>query len=382
MKRIVATTAIALLSSASAYASDRCSSGTSVTIDTVGALGGSPAIDNCIIAQNGFTLTLDPLYGADYPYYFGYSYLAGDVILVQATGATINAVDYAHTVSNTSYAALKVSSGASVTINSVGTFINVNKTGGYAVYNEGEIVSYTASSTAGRGDLISQYGSGLYNAVGATIGSLNLGSSTNISAGTQGGVDDSNSAIVNYGSIGLIDVAGSIYAGGSGINNYGTINDLILRAGGSIGNDAVFDPSYTNVLGLGNAIKNSGTITSITNMGSFYSNDGSYNDVLSHILNNGTLGTLNNRQNSLRLEGALPLNYNIIISSTSSYGVLTADGAGVSGTMSFGIYGGDVTGIVASAVEEAIYENVLVGFTSSNMRWSWLAGQVGSRVKV
>ncbi len=95
-------------------------------------------------------------------------------------------------------------------------------------------------------------------------------------------------------------------------------------------------------------------------------NTGSIIGPFAGITNNsgGLLQTFNNRQGAGNVNGAvtytgdLPTNYNIIINSPGTYGKLSS--AGVTGSMTFGIYG-------TSSVAIGSYTGVLNGFTSSNL---------------
>ncbi|MBS0307420.1 MAG: autotransporter outer membrane beta-barrel domain-containing protein [Proteobacteria bacterium] len=113
-------------------------------------------------------------------------------------------------------------------------------------------------------------------------------------------------------------------------------------------------------------ISNQGTIGTLTNVGSIRGGFGS-------IGNAGVAGitVFNNLQGAqaaspITLVGNLPVNYNIIVNSTSDYGQLAAPGA--AGNMRFNIYGNTgttlVPGVNASVVAAGRYVNVLQGFTS------------------
>jgi len=105
-------------------------------------------------------------------------------------------------------------------------------------------------------------------------------------------------------------------------------------------------------------VLNGGTITTLTNTGSIIG-------PFSAITNNaGVLTTLNNLQGAgnangaLTYTGALPVDYRIIINSPTTYGKLTA--SGVTGSMTFGIYG-------TSTVAVGTYAGVLNGLTAGNL---------------
>ena len=129
-----------------------------------------------------------------------------------------------------------------------------------------------------------------------------------------------------------------------------------------------------------------GTLTSLVNTGTISSgyrrgivilgttsvlgtltNTGSIIGPFSGIQSNGTLQTFNNLQGAGNANGAvtysgvLPVNYNIIINRTSTYGKLTKkNNESVSGAMAFGIHG-------TSTVAIGTYTGVLNDFTSASL---------------
>ena len=76
------------------------------------------------------------------------------------------------------------------------------------------------------------------------------------------------------------------------------------------------------------------------------------------INNGGTITTLNNVQSNLTYDGNLPINYNIIIHSPTSFGSLIVTGP--SGVTTFGIYTGSI-------VSRGTYSSVLSGLTLANL---------------
>jgi outer membrane autotransporter protein len=158
--------------------------------------------------------------------------------------------------------------------------------------------------------------------------------------------------------------------------------DYIYNAGSLIGfnqnSGAGISDEFLGIL-------NAGTIGTITNTGSIYAARNL--SVSFGIRNRGTITTLNNAQGAgnvngpLTLAGALPLTYNVIINSPSSYGQLVVtDGAG---TSSFGIYSG-------STVTSGTYTSVLTGLTSGNLtstsgtfgslNWQLVETSTGSKI--
>lgn len=178
-----------------------------------------------------------------------------------------------------------------------------------------------------------------------------------------------NNSGSNIGSITTLDNSGQIVggSGNSGIRNLNIITTLTNQSGGSI-----TSPDSQ-------AVYNGGTITTIDNAGTIsgatyginnasgaiittITNQGTVSGNTAGILNSGTLTTLNNLQgqssSALTYTGTLPTNYNIIINSKSSFGMLQA--STVSGTMNFDIYTG-------STVSVGTYSSVLSGISASNL---------------
>jgi hypothetical protein len=112
-----------------------------------------------------------------------------------------------------------------------------------------------------------------------------------------------------------------------------------------------------------------GSFLTITNTGSITVSSGYYG-----VYNASSINTINNVQGgnassvattALSYSGSLPANYNIIIRSPTYYGQLAISSP--SGTTTFGIYSGSVSGIEASTLAKGTYTSVLSGLTSSNL---------------
>jgi len=198
----------------------------------------------------------------------------------------------------------------------------------------------------------------------------------------------------------------NISDGNSGILNWSTITNLTNTATGNIsGRNGIVNEIYHVGATIG-TIVNEGTITArflwgiynesnssintITNNGTIttYSTAQGASSSAAGILNQGTLGTITNRgsitkfensgssaritnfnnlQSDLNFKGKLPINYYIIINSTSNFGKLNVSSP--QGALTFGIYPGSI-------VTAGTYQNVLSGIKNVNLANS--SGTFGS----
>ena len=220
-------------------------------------------------------------------------------------------------------------------IETLNNYNSITSTGGNAIQNNASIG--LINNTSGSFITGSSFDSGIYNGLGANI-----------------------SNITNAGSI----------TGNWGIQNDGTITNITNS--GTIRGDAY---------GISNL--NSGSIGTLTNTGTI-NNGTMFGGIES---NGGTITTINNMQGAGNAAGALfiggipPLNYNIIIRSTSVYGQLGNYYTGYwtpGGT--FNIYGNSgttVSGVAASRVTNFRYKDVLQGiYNLDNM----ISGQTGTYI--
>jgi hypothetical protein len=223
------------------------------------------------------------------------------------------------------------------TIGSLTNSGQMRSTGAYpAVASSGNIINFTNTATGA----ISSPANIFFNN-GGTVGALtNAGQMT-----ATGGY----SAISNNGALTNLTNTGTI-------ENTGTSRAIYNYVGQTIGtlNNAGIISGAPNV----EAIENIGTITTLVNTGT-----------INKIINSGTISALNNQQGSsssaLSFSGTLPTNYNIIIRSATSYGQLAVTSA--TGTTTFGIYAGGVSGVAASTLTKGTYSSVLSGLTSSSL---------------
>jgi uncharacterized protein with beta-barrel porin domain len=236
----------------------------------------------------------------------------------------------------------------------IGALINSRTIDGqdYGIYNKDILTSLTNSGT-----ILGATGDGVNN--GATLGTL-----------TNSGTISGRNGISNGGTITTLTNSNTILGGTVGVkNNDGTIDsfinsgrisgtseDGVLNSGsGTIG--TLTNGSTGTISGTNYGIYNEWIITTLTNSGTI-------SGTSSGIANNGgTITTLNNAQGStgaaLTYAGALPINYNIIVNSASSYGQLQA--IAISGTTTFGV---SSLSSPSSAILNIRLPGVLKGFTA------------------
>ncbi len=233
--------------------------------------------------------------------------------------------------------------------------------GGYALINQaGNVITNNGSLNLGNGDgfqnnspLALFQNNGVVKSFGpagsigfdntSTITSL---SNSNLIQGLSIGIkNEVGGTIVNLTN----ETLGSIGGGGSGINNLGSISNLV--------NSGTVSSAFSS------GLYNQGPIEVLTNVGIFRG----YSSFFGIDNTNGSITTLNNLQGTtssagvLKYTGVLPTNYNIIINSPTNFGQLNGTG-GHSGTMNFGIYAGGIAGVPASSIRAGTYKSVLIGF--------------------
>ena len=215
---------------------------------------------------------------------------------------------------------------ASITLggfNNTGTITSVVK--GYLIYPNATITtltnsgSITGAGTSSGWGIITQPGYGIITTLTNTsTGSI---SGTATGSGSGFGIDnESGSTITTLSNSGSISGTSTGSGSGYGIFNY------------------------------------AGTITTLTNTGSITGT--SATGTAFGINNAGTITTLNNAQSNLTYTGALPTNYNVIITSASNYGKLSV--TSVTGSTNFGIYAG-------ATITTRLYTGVLEGLTTSDV---------------
>ena len=269
------------------------------------------------------------------------------------TTTTINSGVTVSTVNNTTDNALSYTGSTSGYITNSGT---INSLDDYGLKNTGTITALTNSGTISADD---NYG--LRNNNTGTITALT--NSGTISA-------DDNYGLINAGTITTLTNSGTISADPYyGLSNTGTITTL-TNSGTISANDYGLSNSTGTITTLTNsgtisagddyAIYNNDTITTLTNTGTLSAGTGKID-----IYNDGTITTFNNDQGKVGSDYVvwdtnLPTNYNVIINSTSDFGITSF--SSISGTLNFGIYS-------TSSVEEGdtTYSSVLRGLSSSHI---------------
>ncbi|WP_281969474.1 MULTISPECIES: autotransporter outer membrane beta-barrel domain-containing protein [unclassified Polynucleobacter] len=289
--------------------------------------------------------------------------------------------------------------GGFLTLNNYGSItgpakVMINVWGGLNLFNDtlGEI-KITSPDSGNKFGIVSNspfYGYSQSNYLPSTT-LLNNGSITTDIVGT---------VTPNYPSLLFRNLAGGILD----ITNNGTIsalgnttptdNTVLIENSNSSAGSKIVNTGTMLVDGQNSAIlKNSSPdiidglqtqtiLSSVTNIGTMSSVGGSVSAPSVGILNNGTIQALNNLQGvgntagALTYAGILPVNYNVIIRSPTSYGQLSVL-ALPSGAMAFGIYGsatgfspitytnssGSTSSIAASSIATGTYNNVLQGLT-------------------
>ena len=230
--------------------------------------------------------------------------------------------------------------------------------GGSTLSTAGDSVSVSGagSTVTNNGIITSTIGYGV-DAAGASVGAITNTGTINTSG---------SSGIINTNTVTTINNSGTVTSTSSnGFNNYsGTVTNVIntgTMTGGGAGS------------GVSNGAMTLGTtITNFTNNGALVGGGNGYG--VRNDATYGTIGTFNNGQggNSLGATttalvyyGKLPTNYNIIVTSPTHYGQLAATSP--SGTTTFGVYSGGVSGVAASTLAAGTYASVLNGISAVNL---------------
>ena len=249
-------------------------------------------------------------------------------------------------------------------------FTNVSGTTGFGVHPSSTLAEGTYSS------IISGLSSGDITSGTSGIHS-NSNACSNVNADTVTFSSDCAELDIN-GDASDITIEPGVTISGTGEydwtlnNSSGTTWDLISTAQLD---DAVNTGTNTSLNNLGtinavansaNGLLNNGTFATLTNRGLITSNS-AYG-----IYNAGTITTLNNLQgassSALTYYGQLPVNYNVIVNSTSDFGKITFSSS--SGSTNFGVHS------TSTLESNTTYSSVLSGLNSSEIA----SGTSGSHV--
>ena len=273
------------------------------------------------------------------------------------TKTTIDSGVTVSTVNSSTDNALQYSNVTGSTITNNGT---INSLRDFGLRNG----SGTITTLTNTGTISADRSKALHNASGTITTITNSGT---ISAGEDSGLRNTGTinTLTNSGTISADDDFGIYNQDGTikTLTNSGTISaDDDYTIYNQVGTITTLTNSGTISAGDNYTIYNQGgTITTFTNTGTLSSGSGKI-DVYN---SSGTITTFNNDQGKvdsdyLAWSQNLPTNYNVIINSTSDYGITTFNS--ISGTLNFGIYS-------TSSVEEGdtTYSSVLRGLSSSHI---------------
>ncbi|CAN4265908.1 Autotransporter beta-domain containing protein [Methylophilaceae bacterium] len=298
---------------------------------------------------------------------------AGSIGLINNAGLIQSSGDLDITSGFKSSGVYNMGSGTISTITNTGTIEGLN---GNGITNESGTIGTITNTNVGVGTGIIRGGGVNNSGVGGISAIVNNGAITTLTNGVNAKIEATpggDVAIFNWGSIGTLTNSGSIAAAvNAGIAIYnpgGTIGTISNTATGSISANQV---GITNAGGTITALTNAGIISGGSGINQFgidngagtistiglLTNTGSINGSYG-IRNNSIITTLSNAQSNLTYTGNLPVNYNIIINSTSNFGKLVATSA--TGTTAFGIAAG------STASNNHLYSSILSGVTSSQI---------------
>lgn len=194
------------------------------------------------------------------------------------------------------------------------------------------------------------------NCAGSGIKPLNMDTGANVTINVGVTVSNDAGSGRNGDPISVLTSATS-----STLTNRGTIStgqQIAVNVNGTL-------TSLVNTGTISSGVRRGIVIFSPTSVLGTLTNTGSIIGPFSGITNLGTLQTFNNLQGAGNVNGAVtytgpvPINYNIIINSPTTYGKFT-NKDGVTGAMTFGIYG-------TSTVAIGSYAGVLNNFTAANL---------------
>jgi len=278
------------------------------------------------------------------------------------------------TITGTGSITLSSGGGAAVQVPISSNVTGVNNTGTVTVNDNPVANAILVRGSLGNLTNSGQVTSGVNPSIAntGTINSFFNNTTGTISSTSSNAIYNISNTIVTLTNAGLISSTGS----SSSLFNSGNITNLINSATGTINNTGSARAIFNSNTGTIGTLTNDGII-SAGSTGQAIINTGS----ITSLGNTGTIAALDNLQgassSALSYSGLLPRRYGIIIFSTTNYGKLAISNPGQS-SLIFDIYGNTGTAasqtVPFSSLSAGTYRSVLTGLTSNNISSSSLNG--------